>query len=707
MQLGDPARERAAVRALLRRRTIAPFYQPIVRFGPDEIVGYEALARIPVAPHRGPDLWLRAAASVGLRAELEIACLEVAVEHELPPDDGLLFLNISPSLVAHPTVVALLEPIAPRVVLELSEQEEVHDFKLLDGQLDAWREIGGRVAIDDTGSGYASLQHVIRLRPDYIKLDRALVEVLDDDSAVRRLVASFVEFAADSGAQVLAEGIETSEQLSVLRATGVHLGQGYLLGRPQATWATPVTSGRGLRVEGAANAEDLGEVVCAHLASLDVMPSLYLERDGLLRCVAQRGLWQVLDGLAPGAGITGQAYANNELVFIPDVRSSEGYLEAIPGVVAEACVPLRAFNTVVGALNIDSTHPLTEAHVAELVRVGQAASDQLEAIGFRQDIDPMARLVASAVRLDTAANDDEVVEIVLDAAVDISGLSTAVLLTNAADGEAANAVVRGPLQERLRSVGSGIFSRVLADAVPWRSCYTAGEERAVGMVGTDALRALGIRTVVAVPIRPTAAPASLLAVMSTQRIQLKTNKIELLELLAGQAAARLEVLAHVRSLHQLAQEDPLTGLGNRAAFNGMAQAWRDDGSSGVLALLDIDRFKHINDTFGHGEGDLALQQFSRALETKIRPGDGVFRLGGDEFALLLRDARIEDISWLRDKVMAAAESVLTPRGAWISMGTSVLFPGTNVESALRNADVALYAAKALELSDETRSFSRT
>ena len=94
------------------------------------------------------------------------------------------------------------------------------------------RQKGTRISIDDTGSGYSSLAHILKLAPDLIKLDRDLVSGIDVDPVRRALAAALVSFAAETGTQVVAEGVETEDELVVLRQLGVRYAQGYYLGRP-------------------------------------------------------------------------------------------------------------------------------------------------------------------------------------------------------------------------------------------------------------------------------------------------------------------------------------------------------------------------------------------------------------------------------------------------------------------------------------------
>jgi EAL domain-containing protein (putative c-di-GMP-specific phosphodiesterase class I) len=120
-----------------------------------------------------------------------------------------------------------------RLVLEVTEHAEVADYETLVTRLRNLRETGCRIAVDDAGAGYASLRHILRLRPDYIKLDMTLTQGVDRDPDRRALASSLLTFAREVSATVIAEGIETEAELEVLRGLGVTLGQGYYLARPQ------------------------------------------------------------------------------------------------------------------------------------------------------------------------------------------------------------------------------------------------------------------------------------------------------------------------------------------------------------------------------------------------------------------------------------------------------------------------------------------
>ena len=118
-----------------------------------------------------------------------------------------------------------------RLVLELTEHVPVDDYAVLRGAIDSLGNV--EVAVDDAGAGYASLRHILELRPAFVKLDISLVQNIDGDQLRQALVAGLVYFAERSGCHLIAEGVESEEEASALVRLGVELAQGFLFGRPQ------------------------------------------------------------------------------------------------------------------------------------------------------------------------------------------------------------------------------------------------------------------------------------------------------------------------------------------------------------------------------------------------------------------------------------------------------------------------------------------
>jgi EAL domain-containing protein (putative c-di-GMP-specific phosphodiesterase class I) len=209
-------------------------FQPIVELDGGSVVGLEALARFTGPPHRPPDEWFADAEAVGRGTELELLAVERALAQLASvPNDVFVSINVSPVVARTLAFDACLARFpGRRIVLELTEHTKIRDYQGLRIYIDRFRERGVRIAVDDAGAGYASLQHILSLQPDVIKLDIGLTRNVDTDPARRALGSCLVRFAGEIGAEVVAEGIETAAELDTLRALGIRWGQGFYLGRP-------------------------------------------------------------------------------------------------------------------------------------------------------------------------------------------------------------------------------------------------------------------------------------------------------------------------------------------------------------------------------------------------------------------------------------------------------------------------------------------
>ncbi|WP_298971977.1 EAL domain-containing protein [uncultured Roseobacter sp.] len=209
-------------------------YQPIMVGEARKPAGFEALCRFKSEPYRSPDLWFAEAHSVGLQAELEVCVIEKALQAlEVLPPHLYLSVNASPETVAEGKLRDVFAKFAPeRIVLEITEHSIIGNYDALLKEVERLRYIGVRIAIDDAGAGYAGLQHIVKLCADIIKLDMSLTSGIDQDVVKRSLASAMVGFAEETGAKIVAEGVETEGELGILLDLGVELIQGYLLGRP-------------------------------------------------------------------------------------------------------------------------------------------------------------------------------------------------------------------------------------------------------------------------------------------------------------------------------------------------------------------------------------------------------------------------------------------------------------------------------------------
>jgi EAL domain-containing protein (putative c-di-GMP-specific phosphodiesterase class I)/CheY-like chemotaxis protein len=222
------------IRSVLESDEWSMVFQPIIDLQHNALVGAEALARFAVRPLRPPDAWFTEASDVGLGVELELAAVDRALADfpRLPPE-VYLALNVSPATATGDGLRERLSAVpGARIVLELTEHHRVDDYETLWPALDELRAQGVRIAVDDAGSGYSGLQHILRLQPDLVKLDVELTRGLHADPVREALASSLVTFTEKIGAQLVAEGIESFADLETLRRLGVASGQGFLWGKP-------------------------------------------------------------------------------------------------------------------------------------------------------------------------------------------------------------------------------------------------------------------------------------------------------------------------------------------------------------------------------------------------------------------------------------------------------------------------------------------
>lgn len=680
------------VRALLVEGRVHPVFQPVVRLADGAVVGYEALSRMVGA---APDRWLSLASEVGLRADLELACVRAIAAAGPPPEGCILFVNTSPAALVDRRLEALRPALGESLVLELTEQDAVSDYEGLRERLRWWREAGVRLAIDDTGAGYSSLTHVLQLAPEFVKLDRGLISGLDGDKNGRALVRSLVIFAEEVGSTIVAEGVERPEELEVLREVGVGLGQGFLLGRPAEPWApsawAPASPSLADRLARARDRRDACDIAVGHLWETwdGCLPSAYLERNGLMRCQAHRGYWQVLDGVPVGMGVMGRTFETGCRQAVADAAAAPDFLGAFPGLQSEVCVPLRDGDKVVGVLNVEWLTSRPTVADRDIDRVAELLDERLSSFPPERE-SPLARLARTSQSLAGLSDAGDVEAAIVRVATEVSGMSSAMLALPGDDGQLGVRQVIGPLSSVLRSLGPDDVGRLATLVERVTTCWSDGSAEGQTFNGLELLRSRGAATVAVLPVSTLDRRSGVLVVASHLPCPLTTEETEPLELLAAEAGRCLDLAGMVAELRYRATRDPLTGLENHSAFH---EALRGADPLPAVVLADIDRFKQVNDTRGHLAGDRLLRELAARLSAEVWGRGRLYRVGGDELAGLFEGLGGEGALEVAARLCAAAGEVLQPYGASLSAGVVVPFPGEQPTSFLARADAALYDAK--------------
>ncbi|MGD0982859.1 MAG: EAL domain-containing protein [Acidimicrobiales bacterium] len=222
------------VERVLSDRSLRVAFQPVCNLQSREVIGYEALARFPRPAHATPRQWFDQASHLGLLQDLELLAATTAIEQLAQlPEGAFLAVNVSPATAASTQFGELAAKIPPELlVLDIAENDSVDNYHLFVEVIDHLRSLGVRIALDDAGAADVSLQHLLGVRPDIVKIDTTVIHGIAEDELLQAVACAYASLAKRAGAISLAEGIETEAELAMLLTLGVETGQGYLLGRP-------------------------------------------------------------------------------------------------------------------------------------------------------------------------------------------------------------------------------------------------------------------------------------------------------------------------------------------------------------------------------------------------------------------------------------------------------------------------------------------
>jgi EAL domain-containing protein (putative c-di-GMP-specific phosphodiesterase class I) len=239
--------DRALDRAVGEPGSVRAFFQAIVDLRRGVVCGYELLARFVGPPDAPPNVWFTRAAARGIGIELEARMVRIGLESRAAlPQNCFVTINVEPESLLQPEIQAALamHQRLQGVVIELTEHSRADDEAIAEF-LPQLRARGAMIALDDVGSGYSGLRRIGTLRPEFVKIDAALIAGLDEDAARREMVESLGAVANRIDSWVVAEGVERTPELEVLGTIGVPLAQGFLLSRPQPAMVGPEVEATG------------------------------------------------------------------------------------------------------------------------------------------------------------------------------------------------------------------------------------------------------------------------------------------------------------------------------------------------------------------------------------------------------------------------------------------------------------------------------
>jgi diguanylate cyclase (GGDEF)-like protein len=713
---GVPVRPReSTATAEFISRLVAPggvtsLFQPLVALSDGRIIGYEALSRATEDPTFPPDQWLHAAERFGQRIDVELACLSAAALHGPPPGNALLFLNVSHRLLLDPRFDAIREALPPHV-LEITEHEPIDDYESLMARVQPWLARGTLLAIDDVGAGYASMTHVLRLSPSFIKIDRALIAGIDSSHQQRSLVAALAAFSRRIHATTIAEGVETGGELDTLRELNIDVVQGFLLARPGASWpraADPIR-GRGpsdratgfeelaRAIDATTHAKDAADCVTRFLTHRSqMMPTVYVTHGTLLRCLSRHGQWLILDGIPSGVGITGSCLQLGEEILVPDVAQDPRYRAAIPGIRAEFAVPLVVDGETIGVLNVDTGAELTDSDLDAIRRSAQLLAQRLGVLGAgdRQlsALRELGRLAPWIVSGPTTAT---VASRTVESVLNLVNFDAAALWIRDEDTGALSLLSEfGAGADRITAIDGDDLANLDALAGELSSCYSAGGALDLAFGPTQVLRDRGVSSMFLAVLRDGSRRVGLLGAVGGPQATVDPSAVEAIELLCLHAGNRMGSLHREDQLRQRNFRDPLTGVGNRIALGELLRDRRGSGGVGWLLLADIDGLGDLNRRLGTERGDEALRALAATLSEEPLSPSKVFRFASDEFAVLLppmTGAIAESYAAvLRDR----CTEVLDGYGLGISIGMAAIASRrTGIQQALDGAMERLARAK--------------
>jgi diguanylate cyclase (GGDEF)-like protein len=634
---------RTKVRRTIAERAFEPVFQPILDLQTETVVGYEALTRF--SDGTRPDRVFAAARSEGLGVELEIASLTAALAAASAlPKGAWLSLNVSPDLLlAEGALQSLLARQTRHVVLEITEHTEIADYAAIRVAVSA---LGPRVtvAVDDAGAGFASLHHIVELGPRFLKVDVSLVHGVDRDPTRQAMIAGLAHFAARSGCEVIAEGIEESPELEMLQGLGIKFGQGHLLGRPEQVGRAAGRRGVRRSAFGASGRPPRGDQpTSSRTGSTQVDP-----RGSDARKPSDHRRSQ--DLIAAARSTFHRRVLHVTRAFITRERQVFAWPRSVA--LARMLGLVGLFAAVVQVL----TWPF----------LGTPASAEPHAVVIAATALGSVALLVGPIRA-------------------LTPVSSNVSLAAAIGMQTGTAAVTGTIESPYLS---GYVVLVLAAGL-----FATAPILLMTVLGSIA----GLLVLAAVDLEFNGSDAATMSTLGTV-LTLVGSTSSLLVTRLRHRMRRVEQRLHSSRRHASrqwvnARTDSLTGLGNRRAFDDDLVAALVDRRIDmlILAMVDVDGLKTVNDTLGHPMGDRLIQAMATDLRAHVRADDRVYRIGGDEFAVLSTSRDPDTLEARLGRYVEVDVAGLGLRRA--SVGIARRRPGDGPTELKSRADANLYESK--------------
>lgn len=245
-QLEDDLKKHQTLDQILKQELIETFFQPIINLQTGMTLGYESLNR----PQKteifdSTEYFYDFIGQSSKVFEMEKLCRTLAIQKFVQQtknkeEDLLLFINVNPKVLSDPhfapgKTLDLLNAnrIKPQqIVLEVTEKDAVHNYEAFIKVLNYYREQGFRIAVDDAGSGYNSLKTIVLLQPEFVKIDRSIIQGVAEQPFQQEMVHLLLDYANRVQTKVVAEGIEVNEDYMYLKKLGIHYAQGYYISKP-------------------------------------------------------------------------------------------------------------------------------------------------------------------------------------------------------------------------------------------------------------------------------------------------------------------------------------------------------------------------------------------------------------------------------------------------------------------------------------------